>query len=176
MSLSKGILPLLIDDISERSIVNPGDWIRTLEKIEGVKAPKLPKNCILTFDYMRLERELKIYYKSSEIRFLTKPVYVLNYDGLKVCYASGYVGSAGCSFLEELMSLGVKNIIVIGGVGVLNPEIERGDIIIPVKALRDEGVSYHYLKPSVYIFPDAKLVEVSKTLEGKGVKLKVIGM
>jgi uridine phosphorylase len=35
----------------------------------------------------------------------------------------------------------------VGSTGVLQSHIERGSIIIPNEAIRDEGTSYHYLPP-----------------------------
>lgn len=44
--------------------------------------------------------------------------------------------------LEELLALGVEYAILMGGVGVLSPNIPRWTVIIPNKAIRDEGTSY----------------------------------
>ena len=38
-----------------------------------------------------------------------------------------------------------------GGSGCLNKDIAHGKIIIPTHAYRDEGTSYHYVKPADYI-------------------------
>lgn len=41
--------------------------------------------------------------------------------------------------------MGAKRIILLGNCGVLDRKIEDCGIIIPTKAIRDEGTSYHYL-------------------------------
>ena len=54
--------------------------------------------------------------------------------------------------LEELSYMvDAKNLIVYGSCGVLDEKIDTQRIIVPIKAYRDEGVSYHYLKASDFI-------------------------
>ncbi len=52
------------------------------------------------------------------------------------------------AFLEELIAYGFNKFIVCGGAGVLRKDIAVGHLIIPISAIRDEGVSYHYLAPA----------------------------
>ncbi len=47
--------------------------------------------------------------------------------------------------------MGAKRIILLGNCGVLDKSIEDCGIIIPTKAIRDEGTSYHYAPASDYI-------------------------
>ncbi|HKL72591.1 MAG TPA: nucleoside phosphorylase [Candidatus Onthovivens sp.] len=54
--------------------------------------------------------------------------------------------------LEELTYMvDAKNIIAYGSCGVLDEEVVAQRFIVPLKAYRDEGVSYHYLKASDYV-------------------------
>lgn len=62
--------------------------------------------------------------------------------------------------LEDLIGLGLQSVIVCGGAGVLNGDITRGHLIIPTKAVRDEGTSYHYLAPDRYAEPTPEAIEV----------------
>jgi len=47
--------------------------------------------------------------------------------------------------------MGAKRIILLGNCGVLDKRIEDCGIIIPDRAIRDEGTSYHYAPPADYI-------------------------
>jgi uridine phosphorylase len=77
------------------------------------------------------------------------PIYEMEYMGKKVHLFLGYVGAAGsAAFLEELIAYGFSKFIVCGGAGVLRKDIAVGHLFIPVSAIRDEGVSYHYLAPA----------------------------
>ncbi len=54
--------------------------------------------------------------------------------------------------LEEIVyTFTIKNIVMYGSCGVLDKTIARGHIIVPTKAYRDEGTSYHYKAASDFI-------------------------
>ncbi len=77
------------------------------------------------------------------------PIYVLNINGSQVTVFFPGVGSPlAAVMLEEAIALGCKKFICCGSAGVLDGNIAPGHIFIPVSAIRDEGISYHYLPPS----------------------------
>jgi uridine phosphorylase len=79
---------------------------------------------------------------------------------VELCVTISGVGAAyHAAHLEELIELGVQKCVLFGGAGVLNPDIPRGDVIIPRRAIREEGVSYHYLPPSAYVEASPELTE-----------------
>ena len=64
--------------------------------------------------------------------------------------------------IEELNVNGVDTYIIFGNCGVLDKSIEDCSIIVPNKAFRDEGISYHYLPESESIELNKKYVELFK--------------
>ena len=60
------------------------------------------------------------------------------------------------------MAMGSRCLILLGNCGVLDKSIEDCGIIIPTKAIRDEGFSYHYAPPSDTIEVNAKYRELFK--------------
>ena len=60
--------------------------------------------------------------------------------------------------LEEMIAWGCRKFIACGGCGVLAQEIAVGHLILVTSAVRDEGVSYHYLPPAreVYLLQRTK--------------------
>ncbi|MDY6325038.1 MAG: nucleoside phosphorylase [Catonella sp.] len=77
------------------------------------------------------------------------PVYEINYKGKRFALFQSFVGEPLCvAQYEDLMAIGSKRLILIGNCGVLDKNIEDCGIIIPTLALRDEGTSFHYAKPS----------------------------
>jgi len=68
--------------------------------------------------------------------------------------AGAPIAAAG---MERLIALGARQIIVAGTVGVLDPSLRRGDLIVAARAIREEGTSFHYL-------PAARFVNPSRTL------------
>lgn len=78
-------------------------------------------------------------------------IYVINHAGEDICLVQAPVGAAAATqILDWLIGYGVKKIIAGGCCGALKDYAE-GEFLIPYKALRDEGTSYHYAPPSRYI-------------------------
>ncbi|WP_125590681.1 nucleoside phosphorylase [Companilactobacillus jidongensis] len=72
-------------------------------------------------------------------------VYRYNFNGINLGLVLAPIGAPSCvARLEELLALGAKHFITFGTCGVLNNNIERGQLVIPTNAIRDEGTSYHY--------------------------------
>jgi uridine phosphorylase len=61
------------------------------------------------------------------------------------------------SLAEEMIAFGVKRLIILSWAGALQKELNTGDIVVNDKALRDEGVSQHYLPMEKYISADQSL-------------------
>ncbi|WP_461224054.1 nucleoside phosphorylase [Lacticaseibacillus suihuaensis] len=75
-----------------------------------------------------------------------EPVYRFDLaDGRAVLLRLAHVGAPACvSDIEELGAQGVRHFVVMGSCGVLAPTQAADEIVLPVRALRDEGTSYHY--------------------------------
>jgi uridine phosphorylase len=70
----------------------------------------------------------------------------------------GIGGPAAAITLEEIIAAGVRRIVSIGGAGALHSGLTIGDLVVCDGAIRDEGVSHHYLPPDDrYVHPDAGL-------------------
>jgi len=55
--------------------------------------------------------------------------------------------------------------------GILQPDLEPGDIVVVDRAIRDEGTSYHYLPPGKYVGADASLAgELIEAIQERGGK------
>lgn len=88
------------------------------------------------------------------------PVYEVNYKGKRFAFYKGRLGAPACvGCFEEVIAMGVKRIILLGNCGVLDSSIKDCGIIIPTRAIRDEGTSYHYLPAADYIDVNKKYVE-----------------
>lgn len=131
-----------------------------------------PKLCFMTFFSEVFEDYAKKYGcengeiggYNSEMCFF--PVLKINYNGKEMCMMQAPVGSANAvSFADYLYSNGVETIICCGGCGVLD-DIPKGDVIVPVKALRGEGGSYQYLPPSRFVeLSDTVIQKLEETMD-----------
>ena len=98
------------------------------------------------------------------------PVYEVQYKGHRFALYKARLGAPACvGSFEDLIPIGAKRIILLGNCGVLDKSIEDCGIIIPTKAIRDEGTSYHYAPASDYIDVNKKYIpEFIQVLEEFG--------
>jgi uridine phosphorylase len=91
--------------------------------------------------------------------------YFLDYPGVAI--AEFGVGAPAIAMkFELLIEWGVKQFLSIGTAGGLQKNLSIGDIILCDKAIRDEGLSHHYLPPEIMI--DAQpgmLGKMARTLQ-----------
>ena len=163
--IQKHAIPILEFDDNPQAVIMPNH--------EGLDL-QLPKKCIYAF----LEEEIDRYAQEVEADCVgefvsatkTYPVYVMDYKGEKVCLAQAPVGSApAAQFMDWLISYGVEKIISTGTCGVL-ANIEENAFLVPVRALRDEGTSYHYASPSRYMDVHVEAISaIEQVLEQLGI-------
>ena len=163
--IQKHAIPILEFDDNPQAVIMPNH--------EGLDL-QLPKKCIYAF----LEEEIDRYAQEVEADCVgefvsatkTYPVYVMDYKGEKVCLAQAPVGSApAAQFMDWLIGYGVEQIISTGTCGVL-ADIEENAFLVPVRALRDEGASYHYAPPSRYMDVNVEAISaIEQVLEQLGV-------
>lgn len=144
MALEKKAYPILEFDENRTAVIEPSQLVRRMD---------ISPYCVITFfrDVIEKKREEGHLKQIAEIHSETLdiPIYETLVDGQKVNLVLGFLGSAGTAGeLEELIALGCERFIVCGGAGVLQKNIAVGHLIVPSAAVRDEGVSYHYLPPS----------------------------
>lgn len=146
MAIYKNEIPILEYDNNPRAVLEPTH--------EGLSI-KLPEKAVFAFlgdsidEYARTHdaRIVKEFVSATKIY----PVYVVEHNGEEICLMQAPVGApAAVQILDFLIGYGVRKIISAGSCGVLAP-LEENTFLIPVKALRDEGTSYHYLPPARYV-------------------------
>lgn len=90
-------------------------------------------------------------------------LYTLNYNWNKISVIHSPNGAAmSVGLFEEAIACGAKYVIGYGTCGVLEKSKEDR-VFIPYSAIRDEGTSYHYVKPSKEIELNPKVVDVLVT-------------
>jgi len=136
--------PILEFDPNTKAMIEPTNLIAKRD---------VPKVCVITFFRETIQQKLEegLLKQIAELKVETMPlpIYEMVVDDIRVGITAGYVGAAGSAGkLEELIAMGFEKFIVCGGCGVLKKDIEVGRLIVPDSAVRDEGVSYHYIEPS----------------------------
>lgn len=97
------------------------------------------------------------------------PLHEIEYSGKRLAFFHPGVGAPlAAGLLEEVIAFGCRKFIAIGGCGVLGKGMEVGKLIVVTSAVRDEGVSYHYLPPGREIGAQAGVVsQIEGVLEEK---------
>jgi uridine phosphorylase len=142
--LNESLFPILEFDDSKQAKLQPSNII---------KKTQAPKACVITFFKEVINKKLvlgeleQIGITRSET--VDIPIYETKHNGCSIGLVGGFVGAAGsAALLEELIASGFEKFIVCGGAGVLKKDIQVGHLVLPYSAVRDEGVSYHYIEPS----------------------------
>lgn len=149
--IRKHELPILEYDDASPEVLRPNYDAEDLH---------LPEKCVYAFlgdtidQYARqVGAEVA---ETFETTTKTYPIYIVRQNGMEFCLCQAPLGaSAAAQFMDCLIACGCKKIIAAGSCGVLT-ELAENEFLVPVKALRDEGTSYHYL-------PAARYVELDKT-------------
>ena len=149
--------PILEFDVDTNAFIRPSNLIQPIENI--------PEKCVLCFFSEAIEKILMEYehkiifnFKSEGINYL---LYELKYKEENITLIQAAVGAPmAAGQIEELSALGCKKFIACGMCGVLQKELAVGHLIIPIAAIRDEGTSYHYVKPSREINANENIAKI----------------
>ena len=166
----KNEIPILEFDTDKEAVIVP-----THEKLNL----NLPRKAVFAFLDEHIEKYAKTHngVRVGEFTSETKdyPVYVINHKGEDVCLCQAPVGAAAAvQILEWLIGYGVREIITGGCCGALC-DFEENVFIIPYKALRDEGTSYHYMPPSRFVeINKIALNAIEKTVSEHGLEYREV--
>ena len=94
-------------------------------------------------------------------------VFIYRFVDDDILITLGAVGCPSCAGnLDLFHSMGAAKVMFCGGGGVLDKNIEVGQILVVDGAIRDEGFSYHYIAPSRYIYTNPETTEkITRYLE-----------
>lgn len=153
MTRSVGDVPILDHDD------DPDDIISVFHR--GQPRVDLPERAVLTLlgDVATTYAEANGYRVVDEVETIIRrhPVRVGVHRGVDVAFIEIPLGGpAATILLEHAMRGGVRQVIAVGCCGGLVP-LEEGAFVLPTRALRAEGTSYHYLPAADWVDTDAGL-------------------
>lgn len=152
--MKKEAFPILEFDDDKNAFIRPSHLFKPMD---------IAKRCVLCNFGEAIEKILEeyphrlvTYFEAESIKL---PIFELAYKSEKIALLQAYVGAPGAAVqIEVLTALGCRKYLACGGCGVLQKDIAIGHLIIPTAAVRDEGTSYHYIKPAREIAADARVV------------------
>lgn len=132
-------------DASQCAVINPSDCVKAVSDF-----PKVVVSCFAYTTFDRLVAETKAQKIASvHIAHMEIPVYKAIWRGIPIALALSCVGApACCAGLEDLFAMGAEKAVLFGTCGVLDKRIGDCSVILPDRAMRDEGTSFHYAPPS----------------------------
>lgn len=146
MTIIKNEIPILEFDTNQTAVINP-----THENL----VLNLPEKCVFAFLGAYIDEYANRTDTKQVSTFISAtkhyPIYITKYKGEDVVLCQAPVGSAPATqILDWLIGYGVRKIISAGSCGALE-KFPESTFLVPCKALRDEGTSYHYAPPSRFI-------------------------
>lgn len=160
------INPLLEFDPDRTAFIEPG----------AVRRPAdVPTACVLTWFHdataRLVERLGGVQVVENRWEDGAHPLFEVQLEGQRVGIAPMPIaGAAAGSMVEELIAFGCRSFVACGGAGSLRPDITPGHLVVVTSALRDEGLSHHYLPPGRVVESDAGSVALlEETLTDHGV-------
>ena len=151
---------MILDEFDNEitSVINPSASI-------GNDIKNFPSTAVSFFSKALMEKFIELYNpkKIAELSHSSGcyPIYAINEDGVDIAVYQSMIGAPACVLqYEEMIALGIKNLVLIGSCGCLDKSIEEFSIIIPHEAVRDEGTSYHYYPKNDEIRMNARVVKI----------------
>jgi uridine phosphorylase len=137
---------------------SPQDYIKYIKQEGRLADFIVPKGVIFIYNSSLLKYIMDTEEVQEKEGFLGKFLYLPKYD-IGVSGKAGIGPSGVGTVIEELIALGVKRFVSIGTAGGLQKTLNIGDFVLCEKAIRDEGVSHHYVSSEKYAYPSTELTE-----------------
>ena len=163
MAVMKNAFPILEYDPEQRAVLMP----------DRKHLYTFPRKAVISFDGIDDFVNENNCEEIGEHITCTKrfPIYKAAWNGIEILLCHVPLGaSAAVQLLDFIISYGAKEIIAVGSCGTLI-DLPENHFIVPNEALRDEGVSYHYLPPARTVeLNSAAVSAIKEALEAKGYK------
>ncbi len=135
--------PILEFDPARTAMIEPSNLLKPRD---------VPEHCVLCFfkEVIRNVAGEKQAKTAARHQWEDGPhrLYEIRYQGRRLAFIHPGVGAPlAVGILEEAIAFGCRKFMVCGGCGVLEKGMAVGHLMIVSSAVRDEGLSYHYLPP-----------------------------
>ena len=166
-------IPNLLDKHKSRPIITPQEHVAYFRQQGFIPDFPIPESVIFCYEGNLLERITTVE-SVEQVHGIGGGFYLLTETDNRVAVSGNNgIGAPGVSMLLEIcIELGIKRFINVGIAGGLQKTSHISDVVICTSAIRDEGVSYHYLAdPAVPAVPSENLTNAfRKTLKRDGIR------
>lgn len=150
-------IPILFGKPSDKALFHPQHYLKHAKVNQKI-------DIAVIYFSSKIDKQLnKKFGKKINKQYLRKPFFKItkiNKKNIAFIYSDVGGASSGAN-LEELIALGAKKAIIVGSCGTLK-NIPLSSLIVPNRAIRDEGTSYHYLRPNKFVYPSKNILRIIK--------------
>ena len=149
--MSSASYPNFAGKHAEEAIFTPADFAAYLQRVGSIEAYQAPAGIVLCYQRSLFSHVLRIEgLKPSERRGALHGMLLLPSTAGRVGLLGqfGIGAPAAAAALEELAAMGTSAFVSVGTAGSLQRDLKVGDLVLCRAAIRDEGVSHHYLPPA----------------------------
>lgn len=146
---------------AHRAFFTAEEHINHLRSTGRLPTFDVPPGVIFCYSNGLMRHIMSVEEEVEQLDFLKGRLFLLKSTGkmVGVCGGFGIGAPAVTTILELMAALGTKQFISMGTAGGLQRNLQAGDTVVCDKAVRDEGVSHHYLSPAPYSYPSSRLTE-----------------
>lgn len=152
-------MPLMADKARKPAVHGAAELLASAHQ-RGWNPGVIPAGAVFTsqtFITAHLEGLPDRYCVSEQLTPANGRVFLTTQDPPVAIACLGLGAPAAVTLLEQLAAMGVRAFIAVGPAPAISPELRWGDCVVIDRALRDDGVSAHYLPPARYAPADAGL-------------------
>lgn len=167
---SPTVSPLMKHLYEAPSIFRPEELVEAVKATRNIEKIDVPKLCVLEFDGDLTD---KLHHRGELKLCETWPCFhtsLWSWQRDEIC--CGLIprtigGPYTVLVAEQLAVCGAKAIIGLASAGRINPSLSLPGIVIAERAIRDEGVSHHYLPPEETVEATSSLTSFLEHSVGK---------
>jgi uridine phosphorylase len=145
---------------AHEALVTPRAYLAYARSRGAVPKGRPPEGLIIAY-HKSLMRYVLRHHRTRTVKGFFGEMVLLRETGNRVRLIGNFgIGAPGAVIhLEEFIEWGVEKFVSVGTAGGLQRSLGIGDLVLCERAIRDEGSSHHYLKPSKYAYPSPALTD-----------------
>lgn len=145
----------------KQAVYGAADFVSWAQR-NGWSAGALPVGAVFSaqsFITAHLQRHPRSYRLSDTLTPTNGRVFLTRTQRPVAVACLGVGAPALVTLLEQLVILGVRSFIATGPAPAVSSDVGCGDCVVIDSAVRDDGISDHYLAPAAYALADSGLTE-----------------
>jgi uridine phosphorylase len=168
--------PLFDHPLEEETEFRPEELLDAVRILNGAESTQIPSICVLDFDGDLVDalEAAGLTTKSESWACFHTAMQVLDVAGIEVGIVGRTIGGPYAVLIAEQMAVsGAEVIVGLSSAGRVSTDLALPSLVVPTKALRDEGTSLHYIAPSRYVYAPEPLAGVlAEELVGAGLPVE----